>query len=429
MLNLFVYVIVYFFELLISYIVFSFVSDRKRNAFVTLIIGFLLHESGLIINIIFSNTIWINFLYTVLSMFLFAISCFQIKYKSAAVYVILMTTFSAALEFATIFSVSALAGVEITEYNSNLSLLLLEAAISKTLYLLACMALIYIPRNNTSMDKIPGSFYLFPIGILFALISFWYISVHESLRDVNQLLLSVTSIVLLGSTILLFITYRHSIEKENDYLRVKSEFDRLQIEKAYYDILEHQNQQLMIYAHDAKNHLFAIKNLSRNPQINDYIEKLLNQLGSYANSCHSGNMILDVIINKYVTECDLHSIEFYYDVRSCNLSDVEDIDLVSILGNLLDNALTAAEKSSRKRLSIETTSRNSYSVVVISNSCDEQPISFGEHLVTTKDDHRLHGFGLKSVKKTLKKYNGDYHWEYSQRDCSFITTVMIKNSK
>jgi sensor histidine kinase regulating citrate/malate metabolism len=280
-------------------------------------------------------------------------------------------------------------------------------------------------NSSTYVNKIPYSFYFFPICILTSLVAFWNIGAHERLSNENQMILSAISILLLGATAFLFITYRHNIERDNEYIRVKSEFDRLQTEKAYYDILEHQNQQLMIYAHDAKNHLAAIKSLSSNPEINSYTEKLLNQLGSYTKSCHSGNMILDVIINKYVTECEMCQIKFDYDIKSCNLAKVEDIDLVSVLGNLLDNAVAAAGKSTEKYVSLETTTRNSYDVVVISNSCDFAPEQKGAQLVTTKEDKKLHGFGIKSVKKTLKKYQGDFNWDYDIERQLFITTVMI----
>lgn len=429
MLNTIVSFVLYLFEMLIAYIVFSFASERKRNTFITFLIGFIIFEFGSVINLIGANTIWINSIYTVFSTLIFAVSCFNIKLISAAVYAVLMTIFSGAFEFATIFAVSAIAGAGVKDYNSDVSLLLMEISISKTLYLISCIALVYFPKNNSTIAKVPVSFFLLPICILFSLVSFWYISAHETLSHINQLLLSIISIVLLGSTVFLFITYRHNLERENEYIQMKSENDRLQVEKAYYDILERQNQQLMIYTHDTKNHLAAIQNLSTNPRINHYIEELLNQLGNYSNNCHSGNKTLDVIINKYVAKCDLLKISFDYDVKSCNLNSLEDIDLVSILGNLMDNALTAAETSTQKYISLETTSRNSYNVIIISNSCDNEPMSNGKHLVTTKEDHKLHGFGLKSVEKTLKKYHGDFNWDYDAEKQLFLATVMIGASK
>lgn len=46
-------------------------------------------------------------------------------------------------------------------------------------------------------------------------------------------------------------------------------------------------------------------------------------------------------------------------------------------------------------------------------------------MLTTKEDKRLHGFGLKSVKNTLKKYGGDYSWDYYEDRQLFVVTVMI----
>lgn len=185
---------------------------------------------------------------------------------------------------------------------------------------------------------------------------------------------------------------------------------------------------LMIYAHDTKKHLAAIKSLNTDPQINSYISKLSEQLAEYTHHCHSGNKLLDVMIHKYSVDCEMRGVGFEYDVKLCNLSEVEDTDLVAILGNLIDNAVLAAENSEQKRVSLATARRNSYSVIVISNSCDTQPKSNGSHLITSKPDQKMHGFGLKSVSKTLKKYQGDFEWDYDSDMRMFTVTVMIGES-
>ena len=63
---------------------------------------------------------------------------------------------------------------------------------------------------------------------------------------------------------------------------------------------------------------------------------------------------------------------------------------------------------------------------MITNSCDIQPEfnSSGE-LKTTKENSKLHGFGIKSVKNALKKYNGDLSLEYERESGEFIATVML----
>lgn len=426
MMNFPVSLSVYFIEMLIAYIVFSSISEKKQSAITVFLLGSMIFGSGAVVNYCFSNTVWINVLYSAIINLVFALLCFHIHLQMAVIFAVLMDLFAIAFEFTTIFSFSAIASTELTTYNNDLTVLAVETAISKTLYFLSCILLMRVPkRTSTANGKIPVSFYFHPVCTLFALVAFWYISAHENLNSTDQILLSYTSIALMSATVILFITYQHNLEKDNELIRIKSENRRLQTDKSYYDILEHQNQQLMIYAHDTKNHLAAIQNLSDDPQINDYIQKLSVQLKAYTNNFHCGNKILDVIISKYVTECELRGVSFTYDVKPCNLSDMEDIDVVSILGNLLDNALTAAEKSRKKYMSLATTWRNSYSVIIITNSSDDTPVSFNNILKTTKTDSDLHGFGLRSVKKTLKKYQGDFDWEYDIANKRFIVTVMV----
>lgn len=172
----------------------------------------------------------------------------------------------------------------------------------------------------------------------------------------------------------------------------------------------------------------AIKNLNDNPEIEMYISKMIECLTEYGRVSHSGNHILDVVIDKYVTECELNNIVFEFDIKNNNLSQVEPYDLVAVLGNLLDNALEASEQSQDKTVSIETDFRNNFSVIIVSNSCDKNPqFNNSELPVTTKSNKQLHGFGLKSVRKTIKKYNGDIAFEYDNKKKTFIVTVMLTN--
>ena len=184
----------------------------------------------------------------------------------------------------------------------------------------------------------------------------------------------------------------------------------------------------MIYAHDTKNHLAAIQALNRDPAIDNYLTKLSDQLKSYSKNCHSGNIMLDVMIGKYVLDSERCSILFDYNVRSCNLKKMDDMDLVAVLGNLMDNAMTAAKASTEKRITLETTLRNGFEILIISNSSDTAPNIYGGNLVTSKTDKKLHGFGLKSVEKILKKYQGGFEWRYDEDRHVFTATAFVGNA-
>lgn len=426
MLNIAYSCFVYLVAATINYIFFYGTYEVRGRITTSIFFGLVLFELGSIINISFGNTIWINFIFMFIVHMAFSLTCFKINFSTAALYSVVLLIASTALEFATIFIVSALSHRATTDYNSDIYLLTIMAIICKSLYFIFCIILMRFIRNKPIRKKYPPSFYLYPIMVFICLTIFWYICVNEKTNEFTKGLLAAISGMLFFSTIFLFVVYHRNLEKEHEYLNLKNEYYRLQTEKSYYDILEHQNQQLMIYAHDARNHLAAIQSLNTDPNIENYILKLSEQLRTYTNNCQSGNMILDVIINKYVTECDMREINFQYDVRIYNLGNIDSIDTVAILGNLLDNAVSAAEKSAAKSVSIETSTRNNYGVVIISNSCDTPPKSNGRELITTKDEPKFHGLGVKSVLKTLKKYGGDMSWEYNGINKVFITTVMIK---
>ena len=426
MLNIEISLFIYMIEMLIAYSVFSRVSDRRRGSAAALLIGAAIFVSGSAVNILFSNTVWINVAYTIVMNFLFAVSCFKLRPGTAAIYSVLMDLLSIIFEFITVFLVSSLIGGNITNYNSDVGILAIESGISKVLYFAACILLLRPTRDRRSGDPpISVSFFLYPMITLIVLLVFWYICAHGILSDQHKVLLADTSLLLLAGTVVLYITFRHSVEKDSELAIVRNENRMLQTEKAYYDIMKHQNDQLMIYAHDAGKHLFAIQSLNNDPAIAAYLEKLLDQLKNYSRLCQSGNKILDVIINKYVTECQMLGIDFAFDVRSCCLKTMNETDLVALLGNLLDNAVEAAELSGEKKVSLESTVRNGYDVIVISNSCDKKPTDDHGGLITTKKNGKYHGYGIKSIRRTLKKYGGDFDYDYDEVERVFTATVMI----
>ncbi len=425
MLNPFVSLVVYITEMSISYIFFSSAFGTKYTLRKVLGIGCILFTSGAIINVCCGNNAAINMLISILLNSLFAQLCFNGKRYLSFFYSFILVIVGITWEFVAICVISVFTGRGFLDYNSDFAIFILECPICKMFYFLTILMLSRIIRPGDQNSHLPFTLFLYPISAVACHIIFWYVCTQTEIPDETQSLLAAASLILLVSTVLLFITYQNQIEKDRESMQIKNEYARLQTEKTYYTILEQQNEHLMVYAHDAKKHLAAINSLNEDPQIGNYISKLSEQLADYTRYCHSGNKLLDVMIHKYSVDCELRGIHFEYDVKSCNLSDVSDLDLVAILGNLMDNAVTAAEHSREKYISLATSWRNDYSVVIISNSSDCPPKAVGGTLVTSKRNFASHGFGLKSVKQALKNYEGDFDWSYDNQNHMFTVTVML----
>lgn len=415
--------VTYFIEMLISYSFFSLIGDRKYKTPVCIAIGTALFLSGAVFDIVLSNVIWFNALYFFIINLLFSYICFRIKITRCIFYSILLDIFQTALEFVVIFLVSTIINTEVTAYLDNFLILVIEGIISKLLYFMTCLIMARFIRKEKSNIKFPAGLYMYPVIVIATLLIFWSMCTHFELTYNYQLVLSGISFALFASIVVLFISYQQSIEKENLIFALQNQVEKQNMDMNYYSILEKQNEDLRIYAHDTKNHLNAIHNLNSNPEIDEYLNKMISRLKNYSSVCHSGNHMLDVIINKYVTECDMKGLKFSFDVFVTNLNYVKSDDLVTILSNSLDNAIEASELSVNKTISLATDHINTYDVITIVNSCDNPPKTKGDELVTTKRNKDIHGLGIKSIRKALNQYGGDYQWEYNEGKGEF--TLMI----
>lgn len=414
-------------EMLIAYAFFSQIAEKKVTNIKCVAVGLLLFESGALINLLLSNIVWLNTIYFLVINFLFGFICYRIKFTRIIFYSVILDIFNATLEFATIFLVSAVTDTDTNSYLNQTNMLILELVISKLLYFLICNITARLAKKEKNNIRFPLILYMYPLTVVAVLLIFWDVCAKANISHSQKVALAVISAALFFSVVLLFIMYQHNIEKENELFLLQNELDKIETDKTYYDILEKQNQDLMIYAHDAKKHLSAIREINDNPIISNYIDDMSKALKSHSKTSHSGNHIFDVILNKYDTECELKNIKFSYDVKLCNLDFIESYDLVTILGNLLDNAVRASENAENAFISLYTHYTNTYAVLEISNKCNTPPVSSNNELLTTKSNKRQHGLGIKSIKRTLKKYGGDFEWKYDNTNKVFTAILMILN--
>lgn len=426
MLNPFVSCIIYALEELIYYVFFLRISRPRFCKWKCILIGLCLFEIGSAFNIFSYNAVVVNTTVIILIVTVFFKLCFETSIKVALLYSLMLAGLNFAIELVVVFAFSFLMGISTSKYQNDLTVLFMETISCKSVFFMVCLILSNW-ASKTTVRKIPSSLFIYPACVTACLLVFSYFIFSEILTKSGQILLAVTSGTLLLSLIFLFSTFQHEIEKDGVLAIAQEENAHLKTEKEYYDILEKQNQNLMLYVHDVRKHLNAICELSQDSSVNEYVTKLCGELTTYAQTCHSGNKLLDVMINRYVLDCELKGIIFEYNVKECPLLCLEDLDLVAILGNLMDNAITAANQSTEKRVSLTTSVRNTYSVIVLKNSCDTSPRSQGEKLLSTKENPRFHGYGLKSVAKAVKKYSGDQYWEFDRENLTFTMTVILQS--
>lgn len=195
--------------------------------------------------------------------------------------------------------------------------------------------------------------------------------------------------------------------------------------KYYMKVKDNQLKTRRLY-HDMKNHIICIKKLNENGySSNNYISNLENQLKSYDNTFDSGNMLLDIILSDKKELCDKNNINFTCNINftKCNFMELEDI--CSIFSNVLDNSIEACEKinDGSKYIFLEGKIIERFFVLKSENSKSNKINIKDKKVITDKKDKFLHGLGIKSIKQSVKKYNGEVVIDYT--DDKFILNILI----
>lgn len=142
---------------------------------------------------------------------------------------------------------------------------------------------------------------------------------------------------------------------------------------------------------------------------------------------YSNYKIVDTLLAENETKAKQKGVTFdVYIEQGTNLDNISEVDMISMLGNLLDNAVTAAskkEKDSLVKVRIFMQNEGNICVVKIVNDFVGNLVEEGGRLLTTKKDGGLHGLGISSVKRTAEKYNG--FLEHYVENNQFISVLIL----
>lgn len=190
-------------------------------------------------------------------------------------------------------------------------------------------------------------------------------------------------------------------------------------------MLEKKNEEQRILVHDIKHHFAAINSMDNTVDIKNYIADVQPELDEYKYIGITKNKMFDLVLDRYASICNTKSIHFIVDIRASNLDFMENKDLVSMLSNLLDNAVEAADKINNPTIRISTMRNKNFIVLTVLNSCLQKPKANGEKLITTKSNSSYHGYGIKSIEKTINKYNGICHWNFDEVNNEFHFNILF----
>lgn len=207
------------------------------------------------------------------------------------------------------------------------------------------------------------------------------------------------------------VLYAHLIQCGE--LRVKRELEAVQnvLQNQYVQYKQSRESiDLINYKyHDLKHQIAVLRSETDPEKRNEFLNRMEDEIRQYEAQNKTGNKVLDTVLTSKSLYCSKHDITFTC-VADGKLLDFMDImDICSIFGNALDNAIECELKiaDKEKRLIHVTVSQQKNFLILRFENYYEGDLKMKEgSLLTTKREKNFHGYGIKSIRYTVNKYDG-----------------------
>ena len=294
-------------------------------------------------------------------------------------------------------------------------------------YLIFIIFALRLNKNNFYEAKYDFKFLV--VGCVFILsdivinsIVSWYSTIHFE----NIYLGIVALINVLCCFIGLFYIFEmfHSNNIKNQMKIIeeihKKESNQYKISKETIDMIN-------IKCHDFRH---QIREFGDNQKIdNEAINNLNKLIRIYDSTYHTENEALNVILNEKTLLCNNKNIRFTCIVDGNALNFIENEDIYSLFGNLIDNSIEAVNQldDNEKIISLKIKQVGNIVSISIKNGYKGKIQMENNLPLSKKEDNIHHGFGMKSIKMVCEKYNGNLRLNI-ENNIFIVTILFIKKS-
>lgn len=198
----------------------------------------------------------------------------------------------------------------------------------------------------------------------------------------------------------------------------KSKQEQYELSKENIDLI---NQK----SHDLKHQIRALRKLNKE-EFDRYLNEIEDTVQIYESIVKTGNDVFDTILTEKSLYCSKHEIKINCIADGSQMEFINAIDLYAILGNALDNAIEAVQKfkdPGKRQIDVVICRQQNFLVMNFMNPVQEAPVFVDDFPVTTKGDQRYHGFGLRSIRHFVRKYDG--YLNISVEDGCFSLKIMM----
>lgn len=161
-------------------------------------------------------------------------------------------------------------------------------------------------------------------------------------------------------------------------------------------------------SHDLKHQIAALRLVRDDDAREESLRQIEQSALLYDTNISTGNEVLDTVLREKAIQCETEQISWTCLADGKALAFLSPIDLYTLAGNALDNAIEASLRLPPERRAIRVILRQEYGSAFL------QIVNFYDRLgevqdglpKTIKADSSQHGFGLPSIREIVNRYDG-----------------------
>lgn len=229
-------------------------------------------------------------------------------------------------------------------------------------------------------------------------------------NNVGSWVIVITIGLLLCNVVNIFLWNRLETEQkttlDNALLRqsVQSSVEKLEaLETAY----AQQRRQ----THDYRSHIRTLQGIltsGTREQALAYVNNWAQTPACEEMLVHTNNPVADMLLNHSYGAAEEKGVSIDYWIEDLAQMPIGNAEFVTVLANLLDNAIEAASQCTVEK-AVRVKINRTESMLLISVRNTSPPVQIvNRHIETTKENPREHGYGLANIKHVIEKNGGEY---------------------
>ena len=271
-------------------------------------------------------------------------------------------------------------------------------------------------------------FLIFPIFTICAVM----LMTSSVIKSYHSDIIAIYYIIAIGLIVLNLVVF-HLISEILENSRNMKEAEALRQQsigqlELYNSMRENYNIQRQ-RTHEYKNQIVCMDMLMKKKdysKLEDYIGNISDGLDAQLDMVDTNNDVVNAIFNAKYYEAIKNDVLVVLKINDLSDIKISDNDIVTILSNLLDNAIEAAKQCDigKRIVKIKMLYEDAVLSIAVSNSYKAEPVPTEDgYIRTTKKDREEHGWGMRNVVATLEKYNAEYIIDYKNGE--FVFSIIM----